>query len=158
MTDQEHLTTSDLAEARRITTEPATAPPSDQAAPPPGTTTAPLEGAADGPRTSRSEPNGDVQADPSPESGTSPLFDQADYNRFQERWKAIQIGFVDAPRQSVEQADTLVAETMTRLAETFAQERGALESQWEEASDVSTEDLRVALKRYRSFFERLLAV
>jgi hypothetical protein len=90
-------------------------------------------------------------------AGATPLFDQPDRTGFEERWKTIQTGFVDEPRSSVERADALVAEAMTRLAETFAQERRALEAQWGEGADVSTEDLRIALQRYRSFFERLLA-
>lgn len=73
------------------------------------------------------------------------------------RWESIQIGFVDEPRRAVEQADALVAELMQRLAETFASERSQLESQWDRGEDVSTEDLRVALQRYRSFFDRLLS-
>ena len=54
-------------------------------------------------------------------------------------------------------ADQLVAEIMQRLAESFARERSDLEQQWDRGEDVSTEDLRVALQRYRSFFQRLLA-
>ena len=72
-------------------------------------------------------------------------------------WETIQTGFVDEPRQTVEQADELVAEVMKRLAEGFAGERERLEQQWGRGEDVSTEDLRVALQRYRSFFQRLLA-
>lgn len=74
------------------------------------------------------------------------------------RWETIQTGFVDEPRRCVEEADSLVAQTMKRVAEVFAQERSNLEAQWSKGQDVSTEDLRVALKRYRSFFDRLLAV
>jgi hypothetical protein len=74
------------------------------------------------------------------------------------RWDAIQTGFVDEPRHAVEDADSLVAQTMKRVAEIFAQERSNLEQQWSRGEDVSTEDLRVALKRYRSFFDRLLTV
>ena len=69
----------------------------------------------------------------------------------------IQTGFVDEPRQTVEQADELVAQVMQRLAEGFAAERERLEQQWGRGEDVSTEDLRIALQRYRSFFQRLLA-
>jgi hypothetical protein len=75
---------------------------------------------------------------------------------FRGRWDAVQVGFVDEPRGSVQQADALVAELMQRLAQTFSDERTSLESQWEQGADVSTEDLRVALQRYRSFFDRLL--
>ncbi len=77
---------------------------------------------------------------------------------FRSRWDAIQTSFVDEPRHSVEQADTLVAEVMKRLAETFADERAKLEQQWSQGDNVSTEDLRVALQRYRSFFDRLLTM
>jgi hypothetical protein len=75
-----------------------------------------------------------------------------------QRWDTIQTGFVDEPRRAVEDADSLVAQTMKRVAEVFAQERSNLEQQWSRGEDVSTEDLRVALKRYRSFFDRLLTV
>jgi hypothetical protein len=76
---------------------------------------------------------------------------------FQRRWEAIQTGFVDEPRRTVEQADELVANVMRRLAEGFAAERERLEGQWGRGEDVSTEDLRVALQRYRGFFQRLLS-
>ncbi|HEY6787915.1 MAG TPA: hypothetical protein VI365_11445 [Trebonia sp.] len=73
------------------------------------------------------------------------------------QWKDIQAAFVDEPRKAIQDADALVAELMQRLAETFANEREQLESQWAGGADVSTEDLRRGLRRYRSFFERLLA-
>ena len=76
---------------------------------------------------------------------------------FQSRWETIQTGFVDDPRQTVEQADELVANVMQRLAEGFAAERERLEQQWGRGEDVSTEDLRIALQRYRGFFQRLLS-
>jgi hypothetical protein len=87
-----------------------------------------------------------------------PLFDNAGADGFRTRWSAIQTGFVDEPRKAVEEADTLVAEVMKRLAEVFAEERTRLESQWERSDQVSTEDLRLAMRRYRSFFERLLSL
>jgi hypothetical protein len=74
------------------------------------------------------------------------------------RWESVQVGFVDEPRRAVQEADSLVAQTMKRVAEVFADERAGLERQWSEGQDVSTEDLRVALTRYRSFFDRLLSV
>jgi hypothetical protein len=73
------------------------------------------------------------------------------------RWKRIQGSFVDEPRRAVEEADTLVAELMQQLADSFAQERQGLEGQWDRGDEVSTEDLRIALQRYRSFFDRLLS-
>jgi hypothetical protein len=79
-----------------------------------------------------------------------------DAEAFRARWTDVQHGFVDAPRQAVEQADALVAELMQHLAKTFADERGRLEGQWDQGADVSTEDQRTAFQRYRSFFERLL--
>jgi hypothetical protein len=74
------------------------------------------------------------------------------------RWETIQAAFVDDPRVSVQQADELVASGIKRLAEMFAQERSNLERQWSTGNDVSTEDLRQALRRYRTFFQRILAV
>jgi hypothetical protein len=68
----------------------------------------------------------------------------------------VQASFVDEPRKAVQEADNLVASVMKRLAEGFAKERSALEQQWDSGDNVSTEDLRVALQRYRSFFDRLL--
>jgi hypothetical protein len=74
------------------------------------------------------------------------------------QWETIQIGFVDEPRRAIEDADSLVAQAMKRVAEVSAEERARLERQWSEGQDVSTEDLRVAFTRYRSFFDRLLSV
>lgn len=94
-----------------------------------------------------------------PESGaTNPLFPANDAQALRARWETIQVGFVDEPRRAVEQADSLVADTMQRLAEIFSQTRTDMESQWGSGDNVSTEDLRLALQRYRSFFDRLLSV
>ena len=87
-----------------------------------------------------------------------PLFSAEEAKDFRGRWDAIQVNFVDEPRQVVEQADGLVAVAMKRLAEMFAAERARLESQWDRGENVSTEDLRLALQRYRSFFGRILSV
>ena len=73
------------------------------------------------------------------------------------RWQEIQASFVDQPRDAVAEADALVADLMQRLAASFSHERERLEGHWDRGDDVSTEDLRVALTRYRSFFDRLLA-
>lgn len=85
-----------------------------------------------------------------------PLFSESEMEGFRSQWSKIQTGFVDEPRQTVEGADKLVAAVMQRLAEGFANERSGLEKQWDRGDDVSTEDLRIALQRYRSFFDRLL--
>ena len=77
---------------------------------------------------------------------------------FQSRWDGIQAGFVDEPRAAVQRADELVAHAIKKLAETFAEERKNLEQQWDRGDNVSTEDLRVALQKYRSFFHRLLSM
>ena len=90
--------------------------------------------------------------------GSTQLFPSTELQDLRTRWKDIQTGFVDEPRKAVEQADGLVASAMKRLAEVFAQERSGLEQQWDRGDNVSTEDLRVALQRYRSFFDRLLSV
>jgi len=74
-----------------------------------------------------------------------------------QRWKEIQTRFVDEPRGAVQDADSLVANLMAQLAEGFAKERERLEAQWGRGEDISTEDLRVALQHYRTFFQRLLS-
>jgi hypothetical protein len=89
---------------------------------------------------------------------TTPLFPDQELPELRNRWDGIQAGFVDQPRKAVEEADSLVASTMKRLAEVFAQERAKLEGQWDRGDNVSTEDLRLALQRYRSFFHRLLSI
>jgi hypothetical protein len=97
-------------------------------------------------------------AAPALDESAAPLFSPDEAKDFRARWDAIQASFVDEPRQVVEQADSLVAVTMKRLAEMFAAERTRLEGQWDRGDNVSTEDLRLALRRYRSFFGRLLSV
>jgi hypothetical protein len=91
------------------------------------------------------------------DAAREPLFAGEDADRFRRRWKEIQSRFVDEPRRAVEEGDALVATLMQRLAETFSEERSKLEGQWDREEDASTEDLRVALQRYRSFFDRLLS-
>jgi hypothetical protein len=86
------------------------------------------------------------------------LFKDDESGQFRTRWTEVQSAFVDSPRSAVERADSLVAETMKRLAEMFSDERKKLEGQWDRGDNVTTEDLRVALQRYRAFFDRLLNV
>ena len=92
-----------------------------------------------------------------PSVSAGPLFPDDELHNFRARWDQVQTSFVDEPRQAVEQADTLVANVVKRIAEQFANERGKLENQWAKGDNVNTEDLRQSLKRYRSFFDRLLS-
>jgi hypothetical protein len=92
------------------------------------------------------------------DGANAPLFAGDEAGTFRSRWTDIQTGFVDEPRKAVEEADSLVAEVIQKLAQVFADERSNLESQWGQGDDVSTEDLRIAMQRYRSFFDRLLSV
>jgi hypothetical protein len=107
---------------------------------------------ADAPLT-RDEPVGTTTREP-----LEPLFDTGRANELRDRWQALQARFVDDPREAVSDADALVAELLRDLATTFDETRSGLETQWSRGDDVSTEDLRVTLQRYRSFFERLLEV
>ncbi|MBA3727769.1 MAG: hypothetical protein H0W94_00910 [Actinobacteria bacterium] len=91
-----------------------------------------------------------------PESGPPTLLPAEERESLTSRWESVQTAFVDEPRRSVTEADQLVADVMSRLADTFAQERSRLEALWDRGDEVSTEDLRVALQRYREFFQRLL--
>jgi hypothetical protein len=99
-----------------------------------------------------------VSGDGRSTNAVTPLFPNNELEELRNRWIDVQTTFVDEPRSAVEQADGLVAAAMKRLAEGFAAERSKLERQWDSGDDVSTEDLRIALQRYRSFFQRLLAV
>jgi hypothetical protein len=89
-------------------------------------------------------------------SEPTPLFSESEMGDFRSQWSKIQTGFVDEPRRTVEDADKLVAALMQRLTEGLANERSGLEKQWGRGDNVSTEGLRIALQRYRSFFDRLL--
>lgn len=91
------------------------------------------------------------------EERLEPLFDRDREQELRERWHRLQARFVDEPRETVHDADSLVAELLHDLAGSFDQARSKLESQWSSGEDVSTEDLRLALQHYRSFFERLLS-
>jgi hypothetical protein len=107
----------------------------------------------------RSQPVSAEQHARSPMAGANEsLFPGEELEGLRTRWQEIQTAFVDEPRKAVEQADGLVATAMKRLAEVFARERSGLEQQWDRGDRVSTEELRVALQRYRRFFERLLSV
>jgi hypothetical protein len=86
------------------------------------------------------------------------LFTPDAANDFRSRWNDVQIGFVDDPKQAVKKADELVAQVMTSLAQTFSKERAELEGFINGSDRGSTENLRVALRRYRSFFQRLLSL
>ena len=86
------------------------------------------------------------------------LFADNDLSGLRSRWDDVQAGFVDDPKDCVQKADALVADVVERLTTGFADVRARLEAQWARGEDASTEDLRQALKRYREFFQRLLAV
>jgi len=88
----------------------------------------------------------------------TPLFAENELGEFRRRWQDVQTSFVDDPRSAVKNGDELVAAVMARLAQLFSDERGKLEHSWDSGENVSTEDLRVGLQRYRSFFDRLLSV
>jgi hypothetical protein len=94
----------------------------------------------------------------SEEGNALPMFAVDEAAGFRTQWEAIQTGFVDEPRKAVEEADALVAQVIKRLSEVFADERTNLEHQWDRGDQSSTEDLRLALRKYRSFFDRLLTM
>ena len=112
----------------------------------------PIEHADAGPGTAQTTPVA-VKRDQS-----TPLFPDTEAADFRRRWTEVQTSFVDEPRRAAQQADELVAGVMKRLAETFARERASLEQQWDRGENVTTEDLRIAMQRYRSFFDRLLSI
>ncbi|MGE5691645.1 MAG: hypothetical protein ACM33B_13910 [Pseudomonadota bacterium] len=87
-----------------------------------------------------------------------PVLSEEDAAELRSRWEQLQAKFVDEPQDVVREADALVADVFDHVTRTFARERETLEQQWNQGEEASTEELRVALQRYRSFFERLLAV
>lgn len=145
--DDEEITTADLAQGKRPV-------PSDQRGPQSVVTDRGME--QRGTAQQNAERGNSEQG--SRTNDHAPLFPGDELENLRTRWKEIQTAFVDEPRKAVEQADGLVASAMKRLAEVFAQERSTLEQQWDRGDSVSTEDLRVALQRYRGFFDRLLSV
>jgi hypothetical protein len=88
----------------------------------------------------------------------APLFPAAVADDFRSRWSAVQGGFVDDPGQAVRHGDELVSEVLKSLADSFSGQRAKLEGQENQTDKASTEDLRIALRRYRAFFERLLSL
>ena len=90
------------------------------------------------------------------DDGQAPLFAAEEGDRLRGEWESVQAAFVDDPRAAVQRADALVSEVVQNLTESFTTAQSRLEQQWSQGEDVSTEDLRQALHRYRSFFERLL--
>jgi len=106
------------------------------------------------------EPSGERQQTQTMEQGSAQnqggLMGGQEMQRFSAQWTSIQAAFVDDPRKAVEQADRLVEEVIQHMSKTFSSERQKLEGQWSRGDQVSTEDLRVALQRYRQFFQSLL--
>lgn len=150
---EEELTTADLAQSKRPAASEELGPqpvPSDRIQLQRSNTESPVDPVEIG--------HADLPAAHNTRDETAPLFPGNELQELRERWNGVQAAFVDEPRKAVEQADTMVASAMKRLAEVFAQERAKLEKQWDKGDDVSTEDLRLALQRYRSFFHRLLSV
>lgn len=92
------------------------------------------------------------------QESAGPLFPGNESESFRSRWQTIQEEFVDEPRRAVEQADELVSQAVARLSETLAGERERMGREWPKGENVSTEDLRQAFRRYRTLFDRLLAV
>jgi hypothetical protein len=86
------------------------------------------------------------------------LFTEEATTDFRSRWDLVQRSFVDNPQEAVHAGDELVAQVIASLAETFSNQRSQLESELNQTDQSSTENLRLALRRYRSFFERLLAI
>jgi hypothetical protein len=152
----QNLSTADLASAGRHDTTPAGSG---------GDVETPAESGGDietpaesgGDIETPAESGGDVEM-PDQSGGdveTQRLIDEEKVTGFRDRWQNVQVGFVDDPKQAVRQADELVAAVISALATTFAEHKSELESQWQQG-EPATEELRIALRRYRSFFDQLL--
>jgi len=106
--------------------------------------------------THRDEPRGATPAGSDGADAPLELFGADDVNRFRDEWREIQVKFVDDPQEAVRGADHLVSEVMDSLTDTFNHHKHDLEEQWQHGEQAETEDLRQALRRYRSFFDQLL--
>jgi hypothetical protein len=106
-------------------------------------------------RTESSQMETEPSSEPSAERS---LLADNDLSGLRSRWDDVQAAFVDNPKECVQKADTLVAEVVEQLTTGFSEARSRLEAQWARGETASTEDLRVALKRYRDFFQRLMSV
>ena len=98
-----------------------------------------------------------TQSSADPNASKVALFPEDELHNFRARWDQAQTSFVDEPRRAVEQADGLVANVIQRIAEQFSNKKSELEERWSKGENVNTEDLRQALRQYRSFFDRLLS-
>ena len=83
------------------------------------------------------------------------LLREDEVDDWQSRWESIQIGFVDEPSSSVKQADELVTEVMKQIDRRFSEKHTTLLRQWG-SQEATTEDQRLALQSYRSFFNWLI--
>ena len=99
-----------------------------------------------------------AQREGMPSEPLAALFQGQAADEFRRRWDAIQIGFVDDPRAAVRNADELVAAVLRSLAESFAEQRSGIEAGLGGQEQGNTENMRIALQRYRSFFQRLLSL
>lgn len=111
-------------------------------------------------RTTVARAETDAKTDPEAreDAKLAPLFSREAALDFRSRWDLVQRGFVDDPREAVHAADELVTQVTENLAQTFANQRAELEKGLEQAEAPTTESLRIALRHYRSFFERLLSI
>ncbi|MET9895637.1 hypothetical protein ABZZ47_36655 [Streptomyces sp. NPDC006465] len=143
------LSTEDLAQPHGRNTE-------DEAAESSATPTFPGESTAVA--SERGEPQDEDarESEPRAQDEAPQLLTAEDEEAFRARWHEIQNKFVDDPRNSVHSADALVADVMRTLAETFSERKQELEGQWNRGEQVNTEELRRALRQYRTFFNRLL--
>ncbi|MFD4533531.1 hypothetical protein ACFWNL_17760 [Kitasatospora sp. NPDC058397] len=155
------LSTQDLAGARQDTGDQVQDPWADSPPAFPGEATTTEREGGEQESTGEDREKGDAQAsepaeDPEAAEESEPLLG-AEQEEFRSRWQKIQSEFVDDPRNAVHAADALVAEAMQALATTFSAHKQDLEGQWHRGDEVPTEELRIALRRYRSFFNRLLS-
>lgn len=146
------LSTEDLARPRDDRDPDRGTPPAAADAPPPT-----VDAAEGSPSTERAVAGTPHASAPEEGQENEPLLGPEEAEAFKSKWQAVQTAFVDDPQDAVRTADALVAEVMQTLARSFASRKEGLESQWGRGEEVLTEDLRIALQRYRSFFNRLLS-
>ncbi|MFI7605701.1 hypothetical protein ACIBTV_11315 [Micromonospora sp. NPDC049366] len=83
------------------------------------------------------------------------LFDADTAQNFRDRWRDVQLRFVDDPRAAAAEAQAMVEEAIEALSAALTAQRNTLGA-WQETGSADTEELRMAVRRYRDFLDRVL--
>ncbi|GAB4106158.1 hypothetical protein GCM10028790_51770 [Micromonospora taraxaci] len=83
------------------------------------------------------------------------LLDADTAQGFRDRWRDVQLRFVDDPHAAAGEAQSLVEEAIQALSSALAAQKNTLGG-WQDAGSADTEQLRMAVRNYRDFLDRVL--